>query len=41
LGYGFTQSVALEGTDESIKDGFYLNLSAKMNAILDLLRKKP
>jgi len=41
LGYGFTQSVALEGTDESIKEGFYLNLSAKMNAILDLLRKKP
>jgi hypothetical protein len=41
LGYGFTQSVALEGTDESIKDGFYLNLTAKVNAILDLLRKKP
>ncbi len=41
LGYGFTQSVALEGADESIKSGIYLNLSAKMNAILDLLRKKP
>ena len=41
LGYGFTQSVALEGADESIKSGVYLNISAKVNAILDLLRKKP
>ena len=41
LGYGFTQSVALQGADDSIQSGFYLNLSAKANAILDLLRKKP
>jgi uncharacterized repeat protein (TIGR01451 family) len=41
VGYGFTQSVTLEGADESIQSGIYLNLSAKMNAILDLLRKKP
>jgi hypothetical protein len=33
--------VTLEGADESIQSGIYLNLSAKMNAILDLLRKKP
>ncbi|HEU5179494.1 MAG TPA: hypothetical protein VFW45_01780 [Candidatus Polarisedimenticolia bacterium] len=41
FGYGITQSRALEGTDESLQDGFYVNFAAKADAILDLFRRKP
>jgi hypothetical protein len=41
FGYGITQSRVLEGADESLQDGFYVNFSAKADAILDLIRRKP
>jgi hypothetical protein len=41
LGYGFTSSKPLEGEDPSIQRGFYLNLTTKLNRILELLKRNP
>jgi uncharacterized repeat protein (TIGR01451 family) len=41
LGYGFTSSKPLETEDPSIKQGFYFNLTTKLNRILELLRRNP
>jgi hypothetical protein len=41
LGYGFTSSKPLEGEDPSIHQGFYFNLTTKLNRILELLKKNP
>jgi len=41
LGYGFTGSRPLEGEDPSIQQGFYFNLTTKLNRILELLKRNP
>ena len=41
LGYGFTGADPLEGAATATQHGIYLNLTSKMNGILELLRRKP
>ncbi|HEV8337093.1 MAG TPA: hypothetical protein VGR67_11805 [Candidatus Polarisedimenticolia bacterium] len=40
-GYGLTGTRAVEGDEESFKRGFYLNLTTKLNRILELIRENP
>jgi uncharacterized repeat protein (TIGR01451 family) len=40
-GYALTGSRAVEGDEESFKRGFYLNLTTKLNRILELIRGNP
>jgi uncharacterized repeat protein (TIGR01451 family) len=41
VGYGFTGSRALEGEDLATRSGPYLNLTTKINRILDLFGRRP
>jgi len=41
LGYAFTGADPLEGSETVTRSGLYLNLTSKLNGILDLLRRKP
>jgi hypothetical protein len=41
LGYAFTGADPLQGAETATQNGLYLNLTSKMNGILELLRRKP